>query len=185
MDKSQLRRQFCSLREALTPQEVALASAAVCRQLATWSVLHEAHHVLSYLAFRNEPDLVSLVELLPSIRWVVPRVDSNRLALHIFDPDRLVRHRFGMLEPALDLPTVESSALDLALVPGIAFDRRGVRLGFGGGFYDRFLPTTGAARVGIALDCCVTDELPCDEHDQTMDWVVTPNQRFRALWRKR
>ena len=185
MDKSQLRRQFRSLREALTPQEVVLASAAVCRQLATWSVLHEAQHVLSYLAFRNEPDLGSLVELLPSIRWAVPRIDGTRLALHIFDPDRLVRHRFGMLEPAPDLPTVEPSALDVALVPGVAFDRRGVRLGFGGGFYDRFLPTTAAARVGIALDCCVTDALPYEEHDQTVDWVVTPGHRFRGLLRER
>ena len=184
MDKSQLRRRFRSLREALAPQVVAQASAAICRQIADWELLREAQHVLSYLAFRNEPDLISLVEVLPAIQWVIPRVDSGRLVLHRFDPRQLVRHPFGMLEPSADLPTVAPSELDVVLVPGVAFDRMGVRLGFGGGYYDRLLPRTTASRVGVALDCCVTDVLPREQHDQTMDWVVTPDQKFRGITRE-
>ena len=161
-----------------------MASATICGRIATSEVLREAQLVLTYLAFRNEPDLSSLVEMFPAIRWVVPRVDGDRLELHLLEPGRLVRHPFGMMEPSPDSPTVEPSALDIVLVPGVAFDRTGVRLGFGGGFYDRLLPRTSASRVGVALDCCVTDALPHEQHDQTMDWVVTPDQWFRGQLRE-
>ncbi len=184
--KSRVRAQFRSLRESMPAEEVAAASAALCRRLADWAVLQEAHTVLTYLAFRNELDLSALYDLLPGIDWVVPRVVGQRLVLHGYDPDRLVRHRFGMLEPAADLPAIEPATLDLALVPGVAYDRRGGRLGFGGGYYDAFLPTTEALRVGIAYDFCLIDELPCDERDQRVDWVVTPTQTIYCapLWRQ-
>jgi 5-formyltetrahydrofolate cyclo-ligase len=179
-DKPRLRRHFRPLRERLSAEEVAAASTALCQRLAAWPVLQEAQAVLTYLAFRNEPDLGLLFDLLPHVRWAAPRVEGGRLVLHLYDPARLVRHRFGMLEPAADLRVVDPTALDLVLVPGVAFDRRGGRLGFGGGYYDRFLPTTPALRVGVTHDCCLTDELPCGEHDQRMDWVVTPTQCITA-----
>ncbi|MBU0704381.1 MAG: 5-formyltetrahydrofolate cyclo-ligase, partial [Chloroflexi bacterium] len=141
--------------------------------------------ILTYLAFRNEPDLSLLFDLLPGVRWVIQRIEKERLILHPYDPGRLVRHRFGMLEPAPGLPVVAPSTLDLVLTPGVAFDRRGGRLGFGGGYYDRLLPTTPALRVGVTYDECLADALPCAEHDQRMDWVVTPSQEIHCapLWR--
>jgi len=180
MDKPKLRRQFKSLREDLTAQEVGAASAALCQRLAEWTVLQEAHTVLTYLAFRNELDLSGLFDLVPHIHWVVPRVERQRLVLHLYDPARLIRHRFGMLEPAADLPAVEPATLALVLVPGVAFDRRGGRRGCGGGYYDRFLPTTPALRVGVTYDRCLTGELPVNERDQRMDWVLTPTQKIRC-----
>jgi len=174
MGKYELRRDFCTLRECLPPEEVAAASVALCQRLAAWPVLRQARVVLTYLAFRNEIDLSPLFEHLPEKRWVVPRVEGRRLVLHPYDPTRLLRHRFGMLEPAVDLPAVDPATLDVALVPGVAFDRQGGRLGFGGGYYDRLLPTTPALRVGVTYDGCLTDELPCTEADQRMDWIVTP-----------
>jgi 5-formyltetrahydrofolate cyclo-ligase len=186
MDKPQLRRQFCSLRECLPAEEVADASAALCQRLANWPVLREARIILTYLAFRNEPDLSPLFDLLPHIQWAVPRIERQRLLAHPYDSARLVRHRFGMLEPAPDLPVIEPSTLDVILVPGVAFDRRGGRLGFGGGFYDRFLPTTPALRVAATYDECLCEALPCSKHDQHMDWVVTPTEEIHCapLWRR-
>jgi 5-formyltetrahydrofolate cyclo-ligase len=185
-EKPELRHQFCSLRECLPAEEVAAASAALCRRLAGWAVLREARTVLSYLAFRNEPDLSPLFDLLPHIQWAVPRIEGQRLLAHPYDPARLVRHRFGMLEPAPDLPVIEPGTLDVILVPGVAFDRQGGRLGFGGGFYDRFLPTTPALRVAATYDECLCEALPCGEHDQRMDWVVTPTEEIHCapLWRR-
>jgi len=176
MDKAGVRRQFRSLRESLATEEVAEAGVALCRRLAAWDPLRQARSVMAYLAFRNEPGLEPLFGLLPRVRWTLPRIEGNRLVVHPFDPNRLVRHRLGMLEPASDLPLVDPAHLDVVLVPGVAFDLTGRRLGFGGGYYDRFLPTTPALRVGIALDCCVTDVLPSVETDQSMDWIVTPTR---------
>lgn len=180
MKKSTLRTHFCTLRESLSPDEVAAASVALCRRLANWAVLTGAETILTYLAFRSEIDLSLLFTLLPDKRWVVPRIEGTRLMLHPYDPTRLVRHRYGMLEPAADLPTVDPQTVDVALVPGVAFDPQGGRLGFGGGFYDQFLLTTRAVRVGIAHDCCLAERLPCKEHDQRMDWVVTPTRTFQC-----
>lgn len=174
--KREVREQFRAVRESLSPDQVAAASAALCDRLAGWRVLQQARTVLTYIAFRNEIDLAPLLDRLPGIEWIVPRVVGRRLALHPYDPARLVRHRYGMLEPAADLPVIDPATLNLVLVPGVAYDRRGGRMGFGGGFYDGFLPTTPALRAGITHDACLVDELPCDEHDQRMDWIVTPTQ---------
>ncbi len=185
MDKREIRTHFCTLRECLPAEDIATASAALCERLSCF--LPPASCILTYLAFRNEPDLSLLFDLLPDARWFVPRVATGRrLVLHPYDPDRLVRHRFGILEPTTDLPVVDPAVLDVALVPGMAFDRRGGRLGFGGGYYDRFLPTTPALRVGIAFDQCLAEKLPCSEHDQRMDWLATPSQMVHCapLWRK-
>jgi len=174
--KTALRNQFRRLRESLSAQDVTTASDMLCRRLSEWSLLQDAAVVLTYLAFRNEPDLSALFTRLAHIRWVVPRVDGRFLSLHEYHPGRLVRHRYGMWEPAADLPTVDAAQIDLVLTPGVAFDRRGGRLGFGGGFYDRLLPTTPALRVGIAYDVCLTEALPMGERDQWMDWIATPAQ---------
>ena len=181
MEKANLRQRYCTVRECMPPEQIDAASAALCRRLATWSVLREADRILAYLAFRNEPSLDLLFERLPCISWLVPRIAQEHLmTLHPYDPAHLVRHRFGMLEPAADLPVVDPTTVDVVLVPGVAFDRHGGRLGFGGGYYDRFLPTTPAVRVGIAFDACMVDQLPCGEHDQQMDWVATPSGIIRC-----
>ncbi len=181
MTKLELRRHFITLRQALSAEWVAASSAALCERLAAWPVLHQVHTVLAYLAFRHEPDLKPLFDMLEQVQWVLPRIEGQRLRLHPYDPAHLVRHRFGMLEPAADLPLVDPAAIDLALVPGVSFDRQGVRLGFGGGYYDRFLPTTPAVRVGVCFDCCLIDALPRDPHDQRMDWVATEAQILRIV----
>jgi 5-formyltetrahydrofolate cyclo-ligase len=186
MDKSQLRQQFGALREGLSAEKVDEASIALCQRLAGWTVLRDAQTVLTYLAFKNEIDLGLLFDLLPDLYWIVPRIENRRLILHPYDPARLVRHRFGMLEPAADMPVVDPTTLDLALAPGVAFDRGGGRLGFGGGFYDRFLITTPALRVGVTYDeCLATEALPCGEHDQRMDWIATPSGVFHFSWTSR
>lgn len=184
--KPRLRQEFCELRECMLPADTAASSAAVCQRLTTWSVLREAGTVMTYVAFRNEVDLDSLLDAVPSVRWVIPRVEGKRMVVHAYTPGELVRHRFGMLEPEAGLPVVAPEEIDVVLVPGVAFDRQGGRLGFGGGYYDRFLPTTPAVRVGITHSVCLAEALPCGPLDQRVDWVVTPTELIHCapLWRR-
>lgn len=176
MDKTTLRQKLRRMREALSPEQVAMASQGVHQQLAAWPPLTQARTVLAYLPFRNEIDLRPLFDQLAHISWILPRVEGKRLFLHPYVPGRLTLHRYGMWEPAADLPVVAPEKIDLVLVPGIAFDRRGYRLGFGGGYYDRFLPTCPALRAGIAYEFSLLDELPVQEHDQRVQWVITPGE---------
>jgi 5-formyltetrahydrofolate cyclo-ligase len=71
-------------------------------------------------------------------------------------------------------------ALDLVVVPGIAFDRQGRRLGFGGGYYDRFLSLTQAPKIGLSYDCTLLDEVPVEPHDARVDIVITESSTLRV-----
>jgi 5-formyltetrahydrofolate cyclo-ligase len=151
--------------------------------------------VLSFLAFRNEIDLGHLFECWPDKNWLVPRVVDGAeliagqkpyLMLHPFNPQRLVRHRFGMLEPESSLPTVDPGKVEVILVPGVAFDRQGGRLGFGGGFYDRLLPSTNKAiRIGVTYDKLLLNAIPMEPWDCRVEWLVTPNELIRTLENQR
>lgn len=138
-------------------------------------MFQQAHTVMTYLAFRNEIDLGRLLVEWPGKRWIVPRIVAKpepHLVLHVYDPARLVRHKFGMLEPDPALPVIQPDALDLLLTPGLAFDRRGFRLGLGGGFYDRLLPQVSAPKVGIVYSALILQAIPVEAHDQPVDYVA-------------
>ena len=175
MDKAALRHQLIAQRAALTPHEVDRASGAVCRHLAAWPPFQRAATVMAYLAFRNEVSLQPLIDDHPHKLWALPRtLPGGVLSVCRYQPGRLVRHPFGMPEPAPDAPLVSLDAIDLLLLPGVAFDRFGGRLGFGGGCYDRLLPLLAAPRVGVAHALDPLLVLPMHEHDCRMGWVVSP-----------
>jgi len=97
------------------------------------------------------------------------------LVLHPYDPQRLVRHSFGMLEPDPDLPLAHPNAVELVLIPGVAFDQAGGRLGFGGGFYDRLLPQlTQAVRIGVTYEELIRAAIPMQPWDCYVNWLATP-----------
>jgi 5-formyltetrahydrofolate cyclo-ligase len=176
MDKSVLRAQCRTLRDAMTAEAVASVGEQICNHLAEWPAFQQARTVMAYMAFGNEVSLQPLMNPSRDKHWVIPRTEARpepRLILHLYDPARLVRHRFGMLEPDASLPVIEPGALDLVLVPGLAFDRRGYRLGFGGGFYDRFLPHVTAVKVGIVSTALVVDHVPNDCLDQRVDYLAS------------
>jgi 5-formyltetrahydrofolate cyclo-ligase len=183
-DKAELRRQCNKAREAMSPHKARTSSEAVCRHLSDWLAFQQAETVLGFIAFRNEIDLGRLFDHWPDKRWLVPRVADGaelgvdqrpHLVLHVYDATRLARHRFGMLEPEPDLPRVNPREVQMVLVPGVAFDQRGGRLGFGGGFYDRLLPLADrATTVGVTYEELVLDSVPTEPWDYRLEWLVTP-----------
>jgi len=174
-DKSLLRARCRELRDAMASESVISASACVCDHLAAWPIFRQAQTVMAYMAFGNEINLLPLMSRFGGKRWVIPRVIDKpepQLMLHPYDPARLVRHPYGMLEPEASLPAVEPHELDLVFVPGVACDRCGFRLGFGGGFYDRFLARVIATKVGIVYAALILDRVPSDAHDQCVDFLA-------------
>jgi 5-formyltetrahydrofolate cyclo-ligase len=172
------------MREGFSAKEVKASSEAVCAHLGNWPPFRRATTILGFLAFGNEIDLLPLMEHWPAKRWLVPRVVEESelapdqkpyLSLHIYNPTRLVRHRFGMLEPEPSLPRIGPEEVEVVLVPGVAFDRQGGRLGYGGGFYDRLLPLAHrSVRVGVNYEQLVLDAIPMSPWDCYMEWLVTP-----------
>ncbi len=183
-EKVELRKKCRKIRESLSRERVLASSQAVCAHLGGWSPFQQVSVVLSYLAFGNEIDLDGLFAAWPEKRWLVPRVVGDGevapgqrpyLVIHPYDAERLIRHRFGMLEPERELPIIDPQDVDMILVPGIAFDRTGGRLGYGGGFYDRLLPLADRAiRVGVTYEELVLEAVPMHSWDRRVNWLVTP-----------
>ncbi len=184
-EKDVLRQQVLALRAMLDPVEVIAAGRSLCHRLAAWDLFRMNDTVLGYLAFRNEISLQWLMEQHPEKVWALPRtLTRGRLFIHLYQPGRLERHRFGMLQPAADAPPVPLDQIDLVLVPGVAFDHEGGRLGFGGGYYDRLLPRLGALRVGVAHPACIVTRVPVSETDVRMDYLALPDGIYRIPTRQ-
>jgi 5-formyltetrahydrofolate cyclo-ligase len=122
-----------------------------------------------------------LAVCLPQIDWrrnVLTPASVSSWGVAAAQGEQLVETRHGIFEPPADAPTVDSARLDLVVVPGLAFDARGGRLGKGGGFYDRFFgqPSVKAVRVGVGLDEQLVDDVPRDSWDVMLDFLVTPTR---------
>jgi 5-formyltetrahydrofolate cyclo-ligase len=182
--KLALRRQMLERRDALPAGARAAASAAIAARIASLPEFGAANTVLLTLPFRSEWDTRSLVSaaLAAGKTVAMPRVDapSRMLELHaIADPDRDIVGGFqGIPEPRTDRPRVPREAIDFVLVPGVAFDLAGGRLGYGGGYYDRLLPLLSprAARVVGAFELQLVDHVPAAPHDVAVDAIVTESR---------
>lgn len=174
--KSQLRKDCRTARKELGEDARARASLAICGHIESWSLFQQSRTVLTYMPIRFEADLTPLLAHQPHKHWVLPRIlpaENGRMEFHIYDADRLVRHQFGMLEPAPDAPVIAEEEIELTLVPGLAYDRLGYRLGYGGGYYDRFLSRFGGVSAGIVFQALWLDLLPHSGYDVPVKWIVT------------
>jgi len=161
------------------------ASLMICRNIEAWSVFQESAVILSYLPMQAEVDLLSLMENNPQKKWLVPRILSQgRMLFHPYDPGRLLRHRFGMLEPDPVLPVIPADQVELVLTPGLAYDVCGWRLGYGGGFYDRFLSGQQMlVSLGVTYQALLQTDLPHQDYDVPVQYLVTENGVESSLTR--
>ncbi|MBD1823064.1 5-formyltetrahydrofolate cyclo-ligase [Cyanobacteria bacterium FACHB-DQ100] len=174
MYKSELRKIYLQKRRSLCLQEWEAKSKQICEHLKACDSLRSAKTVLSYCSVRQEPDLQELLTI-PKV-WGLPRCVEKALLWHVWTPGSLRSGNFGIPEPDPDSPTLEAEQVDLILVPCVMCDRRGYRLGYGGGFYDRMLSQPewqGKATIGVLFDVAVIDELPIDPWDRPLDAICT------------
>lgn len=146
--------------------------------------------VAGYMAHRGEPDVSGVLDTLSDKGWRVayPKTDRQAHALRFYQAGTAGRKAFqtgpfGILEPIPSEETaVPASEIDIVLLPGLAFRRDGLRIGYGGGYYDRLLadPHVHAVRVGVAFDVLIADDLPAGPHDIRMHEIVTESEVVRC-----
>lgn len=174
--KRLLRARARSLREALGADAIAEWSAAIRRRLCDTSAIRGAGTVFCYLSIGREVDTRALIDDLVAAgkRVLVPSIvgRGHMEACPFRGWSRLRAGPLGIPAPAGEPPWTD--AVDVALVPGVAFDIRGRRLGLGAGYYDRWLAAHAVgARIGLAFEIQILADLPADAYDQQMDLVVT------------
>ncbi len=183
-----LRERVLAARDQMAADARDAATAAITQGIAALSSFAAAHTVLLTLAFRSEWDTLPLVRaaIKSGKRVALPRVDTatRMLVLHaIADPavDILPGYS-GIPEPTLSCVVVMPQEIDWVLVPGVAFDTVGRRLGYGGGFYDRLLPLFSArtARVAGAFELQMVERVPAAPHDLAIDTIVTERRTITA-----
>lgn len=189
VDKADLRRTLLDRRAALSAEAVQGAQEALGRRALDLPELAGAGTVAAYVSIGREPGTRALLEALRGreVRVLLPvLLPDNDLDWGVYrGPDRLVRAGRGLLEPDGERLGVSAVAeADVVLLPGLAVDGRGLRLGRGGGSYDRVLARLsrpGPARVVLLYDHEVVEDVPAEAHDQAVDAVVMPGgvRRFR------
>ncbi len=183
-DKCDVRVRGRAARQGVAAEDRSLYAAAASERLLALPELATARLVLAYGATPEEIDPALAVAELRRRGLVVafPRITGpERLTLHRVDDDSsLVKGPFGLLEPDENTPVVDAGDIDVAIVPGVAFDISCRRVGHGGGYYDQLLPALSHALVvGLAFDCQVFERIPAHDHDVGMDVLVTPSRTLR------
>jgi 5-formyltetrahydrofolate cyclo-ligase len=178
--KSDLRQH---IREALGKISLAVRtveSMDLCARLEPQ--LHSAHRILFYAPLADELDVWPLLEKLLKTSTVcaLPAFDD---ATQFYSARRvknletdIFTGKFGVSEPLLELEEIPLNQFDLVLVPGVAFDLSGNRLGRGRGFYDRILAQASGIKCGVGYEFQLREEIPTEAHDAKVDFIFTPNR---------
>jgi 5-formyltetrahydrofolate cyclo-ligase len=175
--KQLLRRQMLNLRAGIPLRERLVSDAAISRQVVNLSAFKDAEVIFAYVSTDDEIDTRAIIEeaLKQGKRICVPRCEGRGImrAYEIASFDDLQEGSYGILEPRETCRYVEPKCLDLALVPCMGCTSRGERLGYGGGFYDRYLQDRTYPAAALCRDALLLDELPVGEYDVPVDLVIT------------
>ena len=178
------RKIYAAKRDALSDFERAQKSEAIFKRLVTLPVFKQASQALFYVSFKSEVDTTLMRKMTRElgITVSVPRVQTQdkRMVFHDLEGDENPKPgSFMVMEPQADAETVtELQDASVILVPALVFDAQGNRIGWGQGYYDRFLAGEGRGlpSVGLAFDFQITEDLPVKKHDMAVQWIVTESR---------
>ena len=182
--KARLRRALEMRRRAIADGDLVAASVSACAAVVDSDLFRAARHVVVYAARPGEldPSAIEAAADRAGVPTFYPRVDEGGLTFRRARRDELVAGRWGLREPPEHAQMLDpAAAYVLVVVPGVAFDRWGHRLGTGRGYYDRALPSLRDARcVGLTLAAFVVDAIPVDAWDVPVDAIATERGLFFA-----
>ncbi|MFN4132593.1 MAG: 5-formyltetrahydrofolate cyclo-ligase [Caldimicrobium sp.] len=182
MNKAKLREKFKNLRCSLDEKVWKKNSYIINKIFLDSPYFKNSQRIAFYAYVNKEVDLsFAIKEALKTHKVYFPKTDplKKRLTFHLVSSLEELRSGFmGILEPPFENSQALPEELDVILVPGLAFDREKIRLGYGGGYYDRFLKETKALKIGVAFSFQIVDYLPREPHDIKMDLILTEKGFF-------
>lgn len=176
MDKAEVRRHISAMKRALTQQQIKDASGRLGLLLASCPLYQQANTLYGYLPFNQEVQTIPILNraLAEGKRVAVPKVYGDEMRfIYITDLTQIKPGFKGIPEPVMDEP-VADDPMALVLIPGLAFDTQGHRVGYGGGFYDRFLKREALhPTVALCYDFQIFPLLNTEIHDVPVDMVLS------------
>ena len=172
--KSELRKQVLQEMKALPRQQKQVMDLALTERLLQHPFYQEAKIIATYLSFSHEFQTQGLIEqaLRDGKKVLIPKTyPKGRMDFVVYHPQQLVKTSFGLLEPQGDLEVVDASQIDLIHVPGLAFTTEGYRIGYGGGYYDRYLEHFSGHTFSTIYPCQIKDFIP-EKHDIPVQEVL-------------
>ena len=172
--KVELRKKILQEMKAIPQEQKQAVNQALTDQFLKHPFYQEAKVIATYLSFPHEFQTQELIEqaLKDGKKVLIPKTYSKgRMDFVVYDPQQLVKTSFGLLEPQGDLEVVDASQIDLIHVPGLAFTREGYRIGYGGGYYDRYLEHFTGHTLSTVYPCQIRDFIP-EDHDIPVQEVL-------------
>ncbi len=181
LEKKELRLRVREELSALSRSELVRGDNALFARFLALPQVEAAKIIFAFWGIPGkEPDTARLIrELVRRGKTVgLPRMlPGRRMEVRRCDPDRpLVKVSFGISEPGEDCPLIQREDIDLTLVPAVCYDRRGFRLGFGGGYYDRWLEHFSGVTVGLCREAVLQDRVPTEAHDAKVGILLTEGE---------
>jgi 5-formyltetrahydrofolate cyclo-ligase len=181
LDKSAWRHNILQQRQSLSFAQWQLKSKLICDRLKSIKLFQEAQTILAYFSFRQEPDLSPLFSLEKT--WAFPRCVGKSLVWHSWQPGtKLNTGKYGIQEPYNNATIIDPATADLILLPTVACDSQGYRLGYGGGFYDRLLGGDRGLNVptiGILFDFASEVQFAKEPWDMKLNFICTETKFAR------
>lgn len=182
--KRELRKTYAQKRNLIDKDVWVCYNNKIADKLLKSDLYKSAKTVFVYVSIGSEVETLGLIDrmIADGKAVAVPLCDTKSHTMKSV----LIKSRADLKRGAYNIPepddisnVIDKSEIDLCIVPALAFDRHGMRLGYGAGFYDRFLQGFDGISVGIAFDECIAESLPHDEFDVAVDVIISPNEFIR------
>ena len=176
--KNRIRRELLEKRKKLPKEEVLEKSNEIILKLVSLKIFERAKKIMCYVSFNNEVYTHSFIkEYMKEKDIAVPVIRENEIFLSYVKEWEMKKGKYGILEPK-NIEYADEKEIEIAIIPGIAFDVNGNRIGYGKGYFDRLLRKMKAIKIAVAFDFQVLEELPVESHDVKMDAVITEKRIF-------
>lgn len=180
LNKKQIRKDIIKLRDEFDISEKIIADEIILKKLLLREEYIKCKNIFIYIGFGSEIDTRKYIERFwqDNKTVVVPRTNIEKKEMDVVkidNFDNLIKDKYGILEPDISEKAFDKDDIDLIIMPGVAFDRDGGRVGYGGGYYDKFLETlsSNVKKIALCYDFQIVKKIPLSSYDIKVDKIIT------------